>query len=135
MHRESGSTPTRRGWATDLCNGADALHHVLRCQGHDLTDTKLARPNHRAVYAGVILVHTNNSLHHFRISLGCVWVKINHDTSLVPHSNPEGCPAGPFTKHQCPAHPSVFLKRLSAICFDHNVWSKSAKVAKVHTSA
>src|SRR5947208_3445736 len=65
------------------CNGVEALHHVLPCQGHDLTDTKLARPNHRAVYAGVILVHTNNSLHHFRISLGCVWVKINHDTSLV----------------------------------------------------
>jgi hypothetical protein len=106
----------------------DALHHVLRSQGHDLTDTKLARHEHRAVYAGAILVHTNNGLHHFRISLGCVWVKINHDTSLIPHSDPEGCPAVPFTKHQCPAHPSVFLKRLSPVCFDHNVWSKSAKV-------
>src|ERR1700676_1917985 len=105
-----------------------ALYHVLPSQGHDLTDTKLARPDHRAVYAGAILVHTNNSLHHFRISLGCVWVKIYHDTSLIPHGNPEGRTAVPFTKHQCPAHPSVFRKRLSAICFDRNVWSKSAKV-------
>jgi hypothetical protein len=55
----------------------DALHYVLPSQGHDLTDTKLARPDHRPVCAGVILVHANNSLHHFRISLGCVWVKIN----------------------------------------------------------
>jgi hypothetical protein len=51
-------------------------------------DPVLAHADHRAVYAGAILVHTNNSLHHFRISLGCVWVKINHDTSLIPHSNP-----------------------------------------------
>jgi hypothetical protein len=49
----------------------------LSSQGHDLTPTKLTRPHYRAVYAGLILVHANNnSLHHVRISLGCVWAKI-----------------------------------------------------------
>jgi hypothetical protein len=33
--------------------GANALHYVLPSQSHDLTDTKLARPDHRAVDAGV----------------------------------------------------------------------------------
>src|SRR3981081_3260913 len=112
------SDPTHR-WTPYLFNCAEALHYVLPSQGHDLTDTKLARPDHRAVYAGVILVHTNNSLHHFRIALGCIRVKINHDTSLIPHSNPDGCPAVPITKHQCLAHPSVVSKRrkrLRALC-------------------
>ena len=108
---------------------------VLFSQGHDLTDAKLARPDHRAVYAGVILVQTNNSLHHSRIFFGCIWIEINHDTSLILHINLDGRTVVTFTKHQCPAHPSVFLKRLSAITFDHNVWSKSAKVAKDHASA
>src|SRR5258707_11183480 len=122
-------------WARTCATALMRFHYVLLSQGHDLTDTKLARPDHRAVHAGVILVHTNNRLHHFRIFLGCVWVKINHDTSLIPHRNPDGWPAVPLTKHQCPAHPSVFRKRLSATCFDHNVWSKSAQVAKVHAAA
>src|SRR6202035_6172759 len=99
------------------------------------TQAKLAGPDDCAVYAGVILVQTNNSLHHFRISLGCVWVKINHDTSLILHSNLDCCPAVPFTKNQFPAHPSVFRKRLSTICFYHNVWSKSAQAARVDASA
>src|SRR5947209_5896215 len=67
--------PTRVRWRT-YCNGADALHYSLLSQRQDLTDTKLAHPDDRTVYAGVILVHTNNSLHYFRISLGCVWIKI-----------------------------------------------------------
>src|SRR5882757_2690356 len=58
----------------------DSSQKVLLSQGHNLTDTKFARPDHRAVYAGVIPVPTHNSLHHFRIWLGCVRVKIHHDT-------------------------------------------------------
>src|SRR6185295_12089887 len=114
------------------------MRYLLPFQAHDVTDTKLTSPDHRTVCAGVIPVHPNDSLHHFRIPLGCVWVKINHHTSLIPQRNTDcghrGCPAIPFTKHQGPAHPAVFLKRLSVVCFNHNVWSKSAKIAKLLAS-
>src|SRR5207253_10291674 len=66
-------------FAARLISSNSRCARIEGVERHDLTDTKLARLNHRAVYAGVILVHTNNSLHHFSISLGCVWIKINHD--------------------------------------------------------
>lgn len=95
---------------------------------NDLADANLACSDDGAVYAGAILVHANNSLHHFRISFGCVRVQIDHHTSFVPHRYSDGWPVVSLTKHQCPAHPSVFLKRFTAICFDRDVWPESAKV-------
>src|SRR5687767_9793097 len=89
---------------------------------------KLARPDHRAVTAGVILVQTSNSPHHLDISLGCVRIKINHATTLILHIDFDDCTVVTFTKHQRLAHPPIFLKRSSAVTFDHDVRSKSAKV-------
>src|SRR5262245_8038727 len=106
----------------------DSTHNTLPFQGHYLANTKLARPDHGAVYAGVVFVQTNHRSHHVRISRGCVWIKINHDTALIPHRNPDSGAAVPFPKYQGPAYPSVFLKRRSAICFDHHIWPKSSQV-------
>src|SRR5690348_5976515 len=108
------------------------LRSILFSQDHDLADTKFAHADHRAVDAGAILVHSNDSFHYCRISLGSVWVKVHHDTALIAQRNLEASPAVSFTKQHCSAHPPVFLKWLSARCFDHKVWSKSAHI---HISA
>jgi hypothetical protein len=49
-----------------------------------------------------------------RLRRTCVNAEEWNDEKHI-HSNPEGCPAIHFTKHQGSAHPSVFLERLSAI--------------------
>ena len=55
-----------------------------------MTDTKLARLYHRSVYASVIPVHTDNGLHYFRIYRGGIQIKIDHGTSLIAQSDPDG---------------------------------------------
>jgi hypothetical protein len=89
---------------------------------------KLTRVNRGGVYAGTISIQTNHSLHHTGVSLGGVGVEIDHDTSFVTHRNLHRRSAIPFTKAQRAAHPSVFLKGFTTICFDHDVWSKSEKL-------
>ena len=90
----------------------------LPCYRHDLTYAKIASSDDRAVHAGVIIVHTNYGFHDFRISLGCVRVEVDHDTSFIPHRDFHCGRVVPFTKDQRLAHPFVFLKRLGVSCFD-----------------
>src|ERR1043166_1435669 len=100
----------------------------LITQGHHLTNAKLALPDHGAIYARVVFVQANESLHHFRISLDCVWIEVNHDTSLVLQRNANDRSAVPFSKGQGVAHPTIFREGFRAICFNHYVWSKSAQI-------